>query len=240
MIDIPRTAMVLAAGLGSRMRPLTETTPKPLLKTNGKCLIDRLLDPLAAAGVKRVVVNVHWLADQIETHMAARSDFEVVISDERNERLETGGGLAKARPLLGNDPVFVINTDAFWMPPGPQPLQDMAAAFDPSRMDALLLVARIDQSLGFHGAGDFFLQPSQQLVFRGEAERSPMAYTGVRIIKPQLYDTEDVRAFSAVDIWQLLAAKGRLYGHELEAFWLHVGDPQAFEDANKWIEQNGF
>ena len=236
MITIPRTAMVLAAGLGSRMRPLTEATPKPLLDVGGKSLIDHMLDPLAQAGVKRVVVNVHWLADQIEAHMATRSDFEVVISDERGERLETGGGLAKARPLLGDDPVFVINTDAFWAPESAQPLQDMAEAFDPARMDALLLVARIEQSLGFHGKGDFFLEPSKHLTFRGEAERAPMAYTGVRIIKPQLYETEVVRAFSAVDIWKRLAHAGRLYGHMLEEFWLHVGDPQALEDAQKWID----
>ncbi len=239
MIPMPRTAMVLAAGLGSRMRPLTEATPKPLLDVGGKSLIDHMLDPLAQAGVKRVVVNVHWLADQIEAHVATRSDFEVVISDERGERLETGGGLAKARPLLGDEPVFVVNTDAFWMPQSAQPLHNMAKAFDPARMDALLLVAHIDQSLGFHGKGDFFLEPSRQLTFRGEAKHAPMAYTGVRIIKPALYDDETVRAFSAVDIWKRLARAGRLYGHRLDAFWLHVGDPQALQDADKWIEQNG-
>jgi len=239
MTQIPHTAMVLAAGVGSRMRPLTDTTPKPLIQIGGKTLMDHTLDPLIAAGVKRIVVNVHHLADQIEAHVGARSDVEVVISDERGERLETGGGLAKARPLLGDDPVFVVNTDAFFAPTRPEPFLQMAERFDPKRMDALLLLADRDRSLGFPGPGDFFFTKTGGLTFRGEADRAPNVYAGVRIIRPQIYDKETVRAFSAVDVWKRLIAKGRLHGHRYDEFWLHVGDPQAVKDAEFWLMCHG-
>jgi MurNAc alpha-1-phosphate uridylyltransferase len=235
MSKVPHTAMVLAAGMGSRMRPLTETTPKPLLEVCGKKLIDYLLDPLAEAGVKRVVVNVHWLADQVEAHMATRHDFEVVISDERGERLETGGGLAKARPLLGDDPVFVVNTDAFWSPASVQPLLDLVERFEAARPDVMLLAARTDQSLGFHGAGDFFPTKTGGLTFRGDADKAPLAFAGVRIIRPQLYDNEAIRAFSAVEVWK----RSKIMFTPLDAFWLHVGDPDALKDAEMWLKCHG-
>lgn len=236
---VPETAMVLAAGMGSRMRPLTETVPKPLLEVAGKSLIDRMLDPLSAAGVKRVIVNVHWLAEQVEAHMAARRDVEVVISDERGERLETGGALTKVRGLLGDAPVLVANTDAFWAPESAEPVNALAAAFDPERMDACLLVADRMRTLGFRSAGDFTLAGDGQLVFRGEAASAPMAYCGLRIIKPQLYDGAAVEAFSAVKVWKQLAAAGRLHGVKLDAFWLHVGDPDALDDAEMWLKCHG-
>lgn len=239
MSKIPETAMVLAAGMGSRMRPLTDTTPKPLLKVSGKSLMDRTLDQLAAVGVRRLIVNVHWLADKVEAHMRERTDFDIVFSDERGERLETGGALAKARPLLGDDSVWVINTDAFWEPATPEPLIQMAARWKPSDMDALLLVARRDRALGFGGAGDFYLEDDGRLEFRGERDSAPFAYTGVRIIKPSLYDSAPIEAFSAVNIWKPLAAEGRLHGALLDAFWLHVGDPNALADAEMWVKCHG-
>ncbi|MEO0722885.1 MAG: nucleotidyltransferase family protein, partial [Pseudomonadota bacterium] len=147
MIPVPQTAMVMAAGLGSRMRPLTDQTPKPLIDIAGKALLDRALDPLARAGVKRIVVNVHYLADQVEAHLAKRTDFDVTISDERGERLETGGALAKARPLLGDDPIFVVNTDAFWAPEDDSPLLQLAEYFDPADMDSVLLLADRERTL---------------------------------------------------------------------------------------------
>jgi N-acetyl-alpha-D-muramate 1-phosphate uridylyltransferase len=238
-VPVPHTAMVLAAGLGTRMRPLTDGTPKPLIEVCGKRLIDRMLDPLVAAGVKRVIVNVHYLADQMEAHLAGRTDLEVVISDERGEVLETGGALAKARPLLGDDPIYVINTDAFWAPESDAPLRAMAEAFEPELADALLMVADTGQSLGFDGAGDFFLGDDRRMVRRGDAGSAPWAYAGARIIRPQLYDDRPVERFSALRVWDELIAKGRLKGWPLDRFWLHVGDPGALKDAEMWLRCHG-
>jgi MurNAc alpha-1-phosphate uridylyltransferase len=238
-VPVPHTAMVLAAGLGTRMRPLTDTTPKPLLKVRGKALIDRLLDPLVEAGVKRIVVNVHYLADQVEAHVKARAGVELIISDERGEVLETGGGLAKARGLLGDDPVYVLNTDAFWGPESPAPFLELADAFDPNTEDERLLIAATDRALGFDGAGDFFIEGGNRLVRRGEAASAPWAYAGVRIMKPQLYDNLPAERFSALKVWDQLIPQGRLAGHKLDRFWLHVGDPKALADAEMWIACHG-
>lgn len=239
-IPLPETAMILAAGLGQRMRPLTETTPKPLIKVGGVSMIDRMLAPLAAAGVKRAIVNVHWLADQVEAHMADRTDMEIIISDERDCLLETGGALAKARPLLGDDPIFVVNTDAFWGTGNPEPLHQMAEAFDPDAMDELLLLAGRERCLGYGGMGDFFLDDQKRLTRRGEAPTSPWAYAGVRIIKPQAFEHIAPEPFSvAWRIWGPLVEAGRLGGHPLDDFWLHVGDPQALKDAEMWLACHG-
>lgn len=239
MITMPHTAMVLAAGLGTRMRPLTDATAKPLIEVAGRSMIDRLLDSLALAGVKRVVVNVHWFADLVEAHLKTREDLEVIISDERDEVLETGGGLAKARPLLGDDPIFVVNTDAFWEPTGAKPLQDLAQSFNSELMDELLLLADIKRCLGFPGAGDFFCGEDGVLTRRGDAPSAPWAYAGVRILKPQLYDHAPIEPFSANRIWTDLLPKGRMFGHALDRFWLHVGDPQALKDAEFWLRCHG-
>lgn len=238
-VPVPHTAMVLAAGLGTRMRPLTDTTPKPLLKVRGKALIDRLLDPLVAAGVQRIVVNSHYLADQIDAHVLARTDVNVVLSDERGEVLETGGAIAKARGLLGDDPIYVLNTDAFWAPESPEPFLALAGAFDPAAEDERLLIADTGQALGFDGAGDFFLQGGDRLVRRGNAASAPWAYAGVRIMRPQLYDGMAVERFSALKIWDELIPQGRLAGQRLDRFWLHVGDPKALADAEMWIACHG-
>lgn len=239
MSEMPHTAMVLAAGLGTRMHPLTKTTAKPLIKVAGRSLIDRALDELVAAGVRRAVVNVHWFADAVETHVKARNDIEVLISDERERPLETGGGLAKARPLLGDDPVFVVNTDAFWSPASPAPLLEMADAFDPATMDGLLLLADTARCLGFPGAGDFFLSEDKTLTRRGEASSAPWAYAGLRIIKPPSFDDEPVEPFSVLRKWDAMIAEGRLYGHRLDRFWLHVGTPDALADADMWLRCYG-
>lgn len=238
-IEVPKTAMVLAAGLGTRMRPLTNDCPKPLIPVRGRKLMDRVVGPLRAAGVERLVVNVHYLADQIEGHVRTLDGLEVVISDERNEVLETGGGLAKARALLGDDPVFVLNTDAFWFPEAADPLLALAEAFDPAVEDERLLLADTGRALGFDGPGDFFLEPDGQLRRRGEAPAAPWAYAGVRIMKPQVYDGRPVERFSAVKVWDELIAAGRLRGTPLDSFWLHVGDPQALKDAEMWVACHG-
>ena len=215
MNKIPHTAMVLAAGLGTRMRPLTDETAKSLIPVNGKTLIDRALDELVAAGVQRAVVNVHWCADLVEAHLKKRTDIEVIFSDEREEVLETGGGLAKARALFGDDPIFVVNTDAFWAPASPSPLQEMVTAFETRKMDILLLLADKDRALGFPGPGDFFCEADGQLTPRGEATSAPWAYAGVRLIKPQLYDGAPIAPYSAKKICKKLGFKKAVRGSKL-------------------------
>lgn len=231
-IPVPHTAMVLCAGLGSRMRPLTDTTPKPLIQVGGKALIDWTLNPLIEAGVKRIVVNLHWLPDQIEAHLNARDDIEIIYSDERGERLETGGGLAKARPLLGDDPVFVVNTDAFWSSGSAEPFKRLAADYTGG---VQLLTARKDNALGFPGPGDFFPQEDGSLKFRGDTDEAPLAFAGVRITDPNFYKDEPVRAFSALEVWR----RHKLRFTMLDEFWLHVGTPQSVKDAEFWLMCQG-
>lgn len=236
---VPKTAMLLAAGRGSRMRPLTDTTPKPLIPVAGRPILDRLVSALRTAGVERLVINTHWLAEQVEQYANALSGAEVILSDERGQVLETGGALVKARPHLGDDPIFVVNTDAFWAPTGPQPLLDLAAAYDPSEMDDLLLLADRGRTLGYDGLGDFHQSAGGQLTRRGDAASADWAYAGVRITKPDLYDGESVAPFSANRIWDRLIPNGRLHGLPLDCFWLHVGDPGALKDAEMWLRCHG-
>ncbi|MEO1028339.1 MAG: nucleotidyltransferase family protein [Pseudomonadota bacterium] len=238
-IPVPKTAMVLAAGHGTRMRPLTDTTAKPLIPVMGKSLFDRALDPLVSAGVERAIVNVCWCADLVEAHLKHRTDIEIIISDERDGALETGGGLAKARPLLGDDPVFVVNTDAFWASGADAPIRALANQFDPDAMDLALLVADKERALGFPGAGDFFLADDKTMTRRGEASSAPWAYAGVRIIKPQLYDGMPAEKFSALKVWDPVIAQGRLTGVTLDDFWLHVGTPDSLADAEFWLTCHG-
>lgn len=226
----PKTAFVLAAGLGTRMRPLTDDRPKALVEVGGRALIDHVLDRLVEAGVERAVVNVHWFADRLQDHLARRDDLEIVISDERGELLETGGGLKKARPLLGDAPVWVANIDSIWIDRG-DALTDLARAWDPETMDVLLLLAEREQSIGFEGAGDVFLNPDGTLTFRGDAPSAPYAYMGAHITKPQVVDGEPDGPFSLSRIWRALAQDGRLHGRLLEGFWMHVGDPQSRDAA---------
>lgn len=239
MAAIPHTAMVLAAGLGKRMRPLTETTPKPLIEVAGTRLIDRVLAPLKAAGVARLIVNVHWLAGQVEDWANGQDGLEIVISDERARVLETGGALARARPLLGEDPVLVVNTDAFWSPADRAPLDALAAAWDPDLMDECLLLADRERCLGFAGAGDFTLAADGRLARRGTAATAPWAYAGVRMLKPALYYGEPAEPFSANRVWDRLLPAGRMHGVPLDRFWLHVGDPGALADASMWLTCHG-
>lgn len=226
----PTTAMVLAAGLGTRMRPLTDDRPKALVEVGGKALIDHVLDRLAEAGVTDAVVNVHWFADRLESHLAARTRPNIRISDERAELLETGGGLKKARPLLGDDPVFVANIDSVWIDRG-DALGDLIRLWNPERMDAALLLARREGSIGFEGGGDFFLSDDGALTFRGEAASAPYAYMGVHITRPDYADHGPDGPFSLSPLWRVSAAEGRLFGCVLDGDWMHVGDPQARDEA---------
>ena len=224
------TAMVLAAGLGTRMRPLTDDRPKALVEVDGKALIDHVLDRLVEAGCAKAVVNVHWFADRLEEHLSHRKDIEIVISNERDELLETGGGLKHARALLGDDPVWVANIDSVWIDRS-DALGHLARAWDPERMDTILMLAERELSIGFEGAGDFFLEDDGALTFRGEAPSAPYAYMGVHITKPQIVDDGPDGPFSLSQIWRRMATKGRLHGRVLDGCWMHVGDPVSRDEA---------
>lgn len=234
MSAAPRSALVLAAGLGTRMRPLTDAMPKPLLPVGGKPLIDHMLDRLLEGGVERAVVNVHYRADQLEAHLARRQSPHVMISDERALLLETGGALKKARPLLGEAPVFVGNTDSVWQSGG-NAAQMLAAAWDPRRMDVLLLVVPLAHTLGFDGPGDFFPEADGGLRFRGEASAAPLAYMGLHITKPGIVDGVEEASFSLARIWRRLAQEGRLRACMFDGFWMHVGDPAALSAAHEQL-----
>ncbi|MGZ9098806.1 MAG: N-acetylmuramate alpha-1-phosphate uridylyltransferase MurU [Brevundimonas sp.] len=227
--------MVLAAGLGTRMRPLTDDRPKALVEVAGRPLIDHVLHRLGESGVTRAVVNVHWFAERLESHLAARDGGpEIVISDERAELLETGGGLKKAAPLLGPDPVYVANIDSVWTDngaPGDRALNQLARLWNPSIMDAALLLARREGSIGFEGGGDFFLADDGRLTFRGDAAEAPYAYMGVHICRPDYVADGPDGPFSLSGFWRRSAAAGRLYGCVLDGDWMHVGDPEARDAA---------
>lgn len=227
------TAMVLAAGLGTRMRPLTDDRPKALVEVAGRALIDHVLDRLAAGGVTRAVVNVHYFADRLETHLRSRTAPAIVISDERAELLETGGGLKKARPLLGEAPVLVANIDSVWTEPSTPAVARLLAAWDPKAMDALLLLAPLANASGFEGAGDFFVDGQGALSFRDEAASAPYAFMGVHLTKPQLVDAEPDGPFSLTRAWRRLAQAGRLHGVVFDGDWMHVGDPEARDAAER-------
>jgi MurNAc alpha-1-phosphate uridylyltransferase len=236
-MKVPTTAMVLAAGLGTRMRPLTDDRPKALVEVGGRSLIDHVLDRLAEAGVQRAVVNVHYFADLLERRLAGRSRPQILISDERDELLETGGGLKKARALLGDDPVLVANIDSVWIEDGEPALDVLAHAWDPTRMDALLLLAPMARAIGFDTPGDFFMAADGRLSFRGETAHAPFAFMGVHIAKPQLVDGEPDGPFSLSRLWREMAAEGRLFGVVFDGLWMHVGDPEARDAAEARLMQ---
>ncbi len=223
--------MVMAAGLGTRMRPLTDDRPKALVEVAGRTLIDHLLDRLSAAGVSKVVVNVHAFADRLESHLSRRRDLEIVIADERGGLLETGGGLKAARHLLGESPVIVANVDSLWTEKGETALDRLIAAWDPRRMDDLLLLAPVGGSLGFYDTGDFFLADDGAISHRGSAASAPFAYAGVHIIDPRRADDWPTGAYGIFPHWMTMQARGRLHGVPMAGTWMHVGDPPARDAA---------
>jgi N-acetyl-alpha-D-muramate 1-phosphate uridylyltransferase len=234
-VPVPRRAMVLAAGLGTRMRPLTEATPKPLVTVGGKRLIDHVLDRLAAAGVDTAVVNVHYLAEQIERHLAVRRAPNIVISDERGELLDTGGGVVKALPLLGAAPFLHLNADTVWIDGVRPNLIRLAESFDAARMDALLLLAATSSSVGYAGRGDFAMAPDGRLRRRPEREVAPFIYAGVAILMPALFADAPSGAFSLNLLFDRAIGAGRLHGLRLEGVWMHVGTPEAVAAAEAAI-----
>jgi MurNAc alpha-1-phosphate uridylyltransferase len=232
------TAMVMAAGVGKRMRPLTATTPKPLIEVADRALIDHGLDKLVAAGVKRAVVNVHYIADLVEHHVRKRRDVEIIVSDERAKLLETGGGLVKARPLLGDQPFFQLNSDSFWIEGIGKNLNLMTEQWDEERMDILLLVASTVRSVGYEGRGDFTMDVEGRLIRRVENRVAPFVYAGAAIIHPRVLEGLKEESFSVNRCFDAAAAKGRLHGVRLDGIWLHVGTPTAIAEAEAAIKHS--
>lgn len=223
----PHKAMVLAAGLGLRMRPLTDTMPKPLVRVAGRPLLDHVLDRLADAGVSEAVVNVHYLPDQIIDHVAPRKAPRVIISDERDEVLGTGGGVVKALPLLGAEPFFHVNSDTMWVEGVRHNLTRLADAFDPDRMDILLLMAPTANSIGYSGPGDYSMLPDGALRKRREHQVVPFVYAGAAIISPAIFDGAPDGAFSLTRSFDQANEQDRLFGLRLDGVWMHVGTPDA-------------
>jgi N-acetyl-alpha-D-muramate 1-phosphate uridylyltransferase len=232
---VPRRAMVLAAGLGVRMRPLSDAKPKPLVAVGGKALIDHALDRLVEVGVEIAVVNVHYLADQIQRHVASRQAPKILISDERDALLDTGGGVVKALPVLGAAPFFHLNSDAIWIDGVRPNLLRLAEIFDPARMDALLLLAATSTSVGYAGRGDFTMTSDGRISRRREREVVPFAYAGAAILSARLFSTAPPGAFSLNLLFDRAIAAGRLYGLRLEGVWMHIGTPEAIATAEAAI-----
>ena len=231
-VNMPRTAMVFAAGLGTRMRPVTDNLPKPLVEVGGKALIDHMLDTFAEAGVPEAIVNVHYLPDMIIDHLKGRTNPAIYISDERDLLLDQGGGIAKVLDRIGDEPFFVANTDAFWVDDVECNLQRMARQWDPEKMDILLLLAPVTGSIGVDWSGDFFMEADGRLVRRTGNQIAPFVYSGVAIMKPSLFREDKREKFPLSPILFAAAERERLYGVRLDGRWLHVGTPQAIDEAN--------
>ncbi len=237
-VSVPQRAMVMAAGLGLRMRPLTENKPKALIDVGGKKLVDWALDALAQAEVPEAIVNHHYLGGQVIEHLATRPAApRITLSDETDLLLETGGGVVKALPLLGASPFYVINADVVWTDGREDTLRRMAAAWDRERMDALLLLAPKTRAIGFDGPGDFFLEPDGQLRRRAPAPESPWIYGGVQIVSPRLFRDPPEGPFSTNVVWNRANAEGRLFGIEHDGWWLHIGSPDGRDKAEAFLRE---
>lgn len=221
-------AMVLAAGRGERMRPLTDERPKPMIAVNGAPMIDQLLDRLAEAGVERAVVNLHYKGELLRRHLAGRTRPALSFSEEES-LLDTGGGIARALPQLGEEAFFVANGDVLWLD-GPRPaLTRLAETWNPEAMDALLLLQPGNGAFGYDGLGDFRMEPDGRLVRRSERKLAPFVYAGLHVLHPRLFEGAPAGAFSLNRLWDKAAAAGRLYGLRHEGAWYHVGTPQALQ-----------
>src|SRR5690606_38003344 len=227
----PKRAMVLAAGIGKRMRPITATVPKPLVEVGGRALIDHGLDRLERAGVELAVVNVHYLPDLVRVHVGRRDRPQVVISDERQQLLDTGGGIANALPQLGGEPFYVINSDSFWIEGARPNLDWLAGGWSGDRMDALLLLASTVRSVGYSGRGDFNMNPDGRLTRRPEREVAPFAYAGAAILHPRLFNDCPADPFSLNLLFDRAIERERLFGVRMDGVWLHVGTPETIGEA---------
>jgi MurNAc alpha-1-phosphate uridylyltransferase len=235
---LPASAMVMAAGLGKRMRPLTATRPKPLIEVAGRSLLDRALDAVAAAGVPHAVVNAHYFADQIEAAVTARATpARIDVSDERTLLLETGGGITKALPLLHGDSFFTINADNMWIDGPADTLRSLAARWNAAEMDALLLLVPLARAHGYEGRGDFHMDGLGRLTPRSGLKLAPFVYSGVQIISRRLFDGERQEPFTMWRAWHKALAKGRMFGLSHPGLWFHVGTPASIGETEALLAE---
>lgn len=235
------SAMIMAAGLGTRMRPFTEKKPKPLVEVAGKTLLDHVLDKARDAGISNVVVNVHYLPEQVEAHLAMHaSDLGVTISDERDLLMETGGGLVKAECLIAAEPFYCLNSDAIWTEAAEQNgLKRLAQAWDGDRMDGLLLIVPRERAFQHPGKGDFSIDADNRLVRRGQRESAPYVYTGNQLISHRLLQGAPSGPFSTNILWDRAIAAGRLFGLVHEGDWFDIGSPQAIAPTEAALAVHG-
>lgn len=231
-------AMVLAAGFGERMRPITETIPKPLVQVAGRTLLDRTLDHLAAAGLEKVVVNSHYLGEQVEAAAGARTDLNIHLSPEP-EILETGGGVLNALAHLGDGPFLALNSDALWGDGAVPTLTRMAEIWDGERMDALLLVYSTVRAVGYGGRGDFFLDVESRLHRRLEGEVAPFLFTGIQILHPRLFEGLEVGKWSLNRVYDIALSRDRLFGLRHDGDWYHVGTPEGLKEVDDIFRNYG-
>lgn len=237
MATQPKTAMVLAAGLGLRMRPITDKTPKPMVKVADRTLLDHALDRLKAVGVGKAVVNTHHLGEQISGHLKFRRDMEIVISDEADALLETGGGVKKALPHLGPDPFYVVNADVLWLNGTTDGLARLAASWEDDKMDVLLMLHSTVEAYGYIGRGDFVIDPLGKLARRPEREVAPYVFTGIEIVHPRALAGTPDGAFSMNVVFDRLLEKERLYGIVHDGEWFDVGTPDGLSQAESYMAQ---
>jgi MurNAc alpha-1-phosphate uridylyltransferase len=235
--DVPKTALVLAAGLGKRMRPLTASRPKPLIEVAGQSLLDHVLERLRAAGVEKAVVNVHYLADAVEAHLAKNSyGLDVAISDERSLLLETGGGMVKAASQIESDPFLVVNSDNLWIDGPADTLKLLASHWDGSKMDALLLVVPLARAENHHGRGDFHMDRTGRLRRRERSHVAPFVYTGIQMVSKRLLRDAPNGPFSANMLWDRAIEEGRCFGAVHQGLWFDVGTPQSIKATELTLE----
>jgi len=235
-----RRAMIMAAGLGTRMRPLTDDRPKPLITVGGKALIDHALDRLVSAGVELAVINLHYKADMLRAHLGKRRDIEIRYSAEDDALLDTGGGVVKALPHFQDEPFFILNSDSIWIEGYSSALPTLARLWDDTRMDALLLLAAMVSALGYEGwRGDFRLSSTGHVSRVPDRMVSPFAFPGVQLVHPRLFADPPAPAFSTNVMWNRAIATERLFGARLDGVWLHVGSPEARDDAEAFLARLG-
>jgi MurNAc alpha-1-phosphate uridylyltransferase len=235
--EVPKTALVLAAGLGKRMRPLTASRPKPLIEVAGQSLLDHVLERLRGAGVERAVVNVHYLADAVEAHLAKNAyGLDVKISDERSLLLETGGGMVKAASLIDDDPFLVVNSDNLWIDGPADTLKLLASHWDGSKMDALLLVVPLARAENHRGRGDFHMDRTGRLRRRERSHVAPFVYTGIQIVSKRLLRDPPEGPFSANLLWDRAIEEGRCFGAVHQGLWFDVGTPQSIKATELTLE----
>jgi MurNAc alpha-1-phosphate uridylyltransferase len=235
--EVPKTAMVLAAGLGKRMRPLTATRPKPLIEVAGQSLLDHLLERLSAAGVEKAVVNVHYLADAVEAHLNKNAHgLDISISDERGLLLETGGGMVKALPLIDDDPFLVVNSDNLWIDGPADTLKLLASHWDGSKMDALLLLVPHARASNHGGRGDFHMDRTGRLRRRQRSHVAPFVYTGIQMVSKRLLDGAPEGPFSTNLLWDKAMEEGRCFGAVHQGLWFDVGTPEAIKATELILE----